>query len=238
MKRSPTSQRGVSLIELLVGFAVALVVLIGAGSAFLAQNASTAANMRADKTNHDLQIVMDIMVSELRRSGYWNGEAVGAPAVNPYQDIFISADGTCVLYSYDFRDAAGTAATPDGLAPVDQERLGFRRTGNDIWMKTSGNVASATDCAVGNWERVTQPGLMNVTNLAFAIRARCVNVDTLVTTNAACTAASGAAGERTVEIRGVQIDLDAQAVEPDGTPGAVKSLTAFARIRNNAMQNY
>lgn len=222
--------RGVSLIELLVGLAVSLVILTGIGAAFIAHSNNVVSNLKADKMNHDFQMVMDIMVNEIRRAGYWNADATGAPAVSPFSSVYIS--GSCLLYSYDADNAAGTNVS-DGLQQ-DGERFGYKLVSNAIWMKKSGDSASATNCSEGSWERVTDPSILSVTQLDFSLSAKCVNANTAVVTNAACTGTSGTAGQRTIEIRGVNIVSQANIIGATDS----KRMTAFARLRNNAMTTY
>lgn len=223
--------QGVSLIELLVGLAVSMVILIGAGSAFIAHNLSVSTNLKGDKLNHDLQIAMDLMISEIRRAGYWNGDISGAPATNPFQNIVLGTN--CVLYSYDARNAAG-ANIPDGQIQ-DSERYGFKLSNGSIWMKTSGNAASASDCTNGSWESLTDSTLVSVTQLNFLLTAKCVNASTGTVTDASCTAGSGTTGQRTIEIRGIKVDLTGNVV---GDTTTRKQANGFARIRNNSITTY
>lgn len=222
--------QGLSLVELLVGLAVSLVILTGAGAAFIAHSNSVSGGLKSDKLNHDIQVTLDIMINELRRAAYWNSEAVGAPTVNPFQNILIS--GSCILYSYDMDDAAG-ANVSDGLQQ-NNERFGYKLDAGAVWMKKSGDLASATDCTAGSWERVTDPAVLNVSQLSFTLSAKCVNASTAVVADAACTGGSGTAGQRTIEIRGVDVDARASVIGDT----AVKQLNAFARLRNNSMVTY
>ncbi len=227
-------QIGLSLVELLVGVAVALIIITGAGASFLAHNLSVSTNLRADKLNHDIQMISDIISNELKRASYWNSSAAGANTTNPNPFRVITVTANCVLYSYDDRNAAGDN-TPDGIIQ-DFERMGFRlnTNNNSIEIKTAGDIASEANCATGTWAAITDPNSISINTLNFALTARCVNANTSVVTNAACTNASGASGERTIEIRGITTAI-AGAVTADGSQ---KRLDSFARIRNNAMVTY
>lgn len=222
--------QGLSLVELLVGLAVALVVLTGAGAAFIAHSNSVAGSLKSDKMNHDMQVTLDIMINELRRAAYWNSEATGAPTSNPFASVYIN--GSCVLYSYDMDNAAGTNVS-DGLQQ-NNERFGYKLNSGAVWMKKSGDAASAVDCSAGDWERVTDPNILSVTQLSFTLSAKCVNANTAVVTDLACTGASGTTGQRTIEIRGISVAAQANVVGDT----AVKKLDAFARLRNNSMISY
>lgn len=226
--------QGLSLVELLVGLAVALVVLTGAGAAFIAHSNSVSGGLKSDKMNHDMQVTLDIMVNELRRAGYWNSEAVGAPATSPFSSIYIN--GSCILYSYDMDNAAGTNIS-DGLQQ-DNERFGYKLDSNAIWMKKSGDAASATNCAAGSWERVTDQSLITVSQLSFTLVAKCVNPSAATTTvtDTACSATTPTptTGQRTVEIRRVDISAVANVIGDVSS----KQLNAVARLRNNSFVTY
>lgn len=221
---------GISLVELLVGLAVSLAILTGVGAAFIAYSNNVVDNLKSEKMNHDIQVVMDIMVNEVRRAGYWNSEAAGAPSTNPFSVVYIN--GNCLLYSYDADNAAGTNVS-DGIQQ-DGERYGYKLQSAAIWMKKNGDAASATDCSQGSWERVTDPSVLSVSQLDFSLVAKCVNADTAVVVNSACTGSSGTAGQRTIEVRGVDIDFRANVI---GATDA-KQMNAFARLRNNSMTTY
>ncbi|NIC41501.1 prepilin-type N-terminal cleavage/methylation domain-containing protein [Aquabacterium sp. A08] len=222
-------QRGISLVELLVGLAVSIFVLAGAGTAFLAHNVSVLNNLRADKLNHDIQVVTDIMVNDLRRAGYWNSSAPGANLAqpNPFRNIFL-VNNNCVLYAYDNRNAANDAV-PDGQVQ-NAERMGFKILNNAIWMKTAGDLASATDCTQGDWTRVTNPDLVTVNNLNLALNARCITLDTNPIGELA-TPCAGVAG-RTVEVRRIDIGVAATLIADNASQ---KQVIGSARVRNNAI---
>ncbi len=234
LNRQNKKQTGLSLVELLVGVAVALIIITGAGASFLAHNLSVSTNLRADKLNHDIQMVSDIISNELKRASYWNSSAAGANTTNPNPFRIITVTANCVLYSYDDRNDAGDN-TPDGIIQ-DFERMGFRlnTNNNSIEIKTTGNAASETNCATGTWAAITDPNLVNISTLSFALTARCINANTSTITNAACTNASGVSGERTIEIRGVTTSIEGS-ITADGSR---KRLDSFSRIRNNAMVTY
>lgn len=233
--------QGLSLVELLVGLAVALIILAGAGAAFIAHIASVSSSLQSDKMNHDIQVAFDIMINDLRRATYWNSETGVAPP-NPFNAIYIN--GSCILYSYDMDNAAGTNIS-DGIQQ-DNERFGYKLNTGAIWMKKSGDAASATDCSTGSWERVTDPAIVNVSSLTFTLDVWCVNPNGLdpvtstppLVTNTTCTAITPTptSGQRTIEIRGISVTARANVIGETDPPE--KRLDAYARLRNNAMVTY
>ncbi len=210
-------QRGLSLIELMVGMIVAMVVIAGAFAAYMGMTISSRDSIRADRLNQDMQTVMDLMVADLRRAGYWNSEASGAPATNPFSTINTATAG-CILYSY---DADGSGAISDN------ERFGFKRTGNAIWSRTSGT--SLTDCSDGTWGVLTDEVVVNVSTLTFVAENRCVNGRTKVE-NADCAALTTAPGDNLSERRSIRITLRAN---PVGDTASTKALAAVTQVRND-----
>jgi prepilin peptidase dependent protein B len=226
-----SKQRGLSLIELMVGLVVSLIVLGGSISAFLLLSRSSGENMRANKLNHDVQLVLDVMAAEIRRIGYWNSEGASAPANNPLTfpnlrdyNIINSAGtvinsnngtvaGTCILFAYD-EDGSGSFASG--------EYGGFKLEGQEIWMRKTGT--SLTDCNIsGEWERVTYSQIIEVTRLEFSNIVRATGVSAPFAEN-----------------RVIRIALEAQAT---GDSSITKRLTDTGtantlvniRIRNNRM---
>lgn len=158
-------QRGVTLVEMLVGLVIALVVMGGAFAAYLAVANSSRTNIRADRINIDVQTILDIMANDIRRAGYWATPGTG----NPFSPIFpTSGTSTCFLYSYDAND--------DGTKDAD-ELFGFRVSNQTVQIRTAGT--SDTDCNDGTWQPLSDPNLMridNATGLVFTITTTPVTV--------------------------------------------------------------
>lgn len=226
MKNS--KQYGYSLIELMVGMVVALIVIGGAITVFLIMSRSSAENIRADKLNHDIQMVLDVMTHEIRRIGYWNSEGASAPANNPLtypsNRDFNIVGGSCILFAYD-KDASGDFS--------DGEYGGFKLVGNEIYMRKAGT--SLTNCSESNaWERITYASLLTVSNLQFTSTSKYTP---------ASTSPPNPPPAPYSESRVITIALEANATgdtsrkafssSPVGT--ATASTAVVVRIRNNRM---
>ncbi len=213
-------QQGFSLIEMMVAMVLALIIMAGAFAGFMAMANSSRDSLRSDRLNHNLQAIMDVMVADLRRAGYWNSEAAVAPATNPFSVIDTATAG-CVLYSYD-RDADGQIGT--------NERFGFKLSNGAVWMRSSGT--SVTNCNDGTWERISDEEGITITALTFTQTVKCVNGTTGAATNSGgCAALSPApaAGDTVVESRHVQIQMQGQVAQDAASR---KQLTGVARVRN------
>src|SRR6185369_13368249 len=112
-----SSQRGFGLIELMVAVAVGFIVIFAGGSVYLTTLSSSNDTTRLTRLNQDMRTILDIMVQDIHRAGQWGG---ATPGVNNNlftsrtsgagTDIFISADNTCILYSYDVNQDVLVAA--------------------------------------------------------------------------------------------------------------------------------
>lgn len=141
-------QRGVSLVELLVGLVIALVIMGGAFAAFIAVSNSSRTNIRADRINVDVQTILDVMANDIRRAGYTGKPQTG----NPFATIApTSGTSSCFLYSYD--------ANGNGIKDAD-EYFGFRQSGTVVQVRTNGS--SDTDCNDGTWQPLSDPNLMQI----------------------------------------------------------------------------
>jgi prepilin-type N-terminal cleavage/methylation domain-containing protein len=118
MNRIPIPARGFSLVELLVGMVAGLVVVAGTVGLVTAVLASNSYTIKTARLNQDLNAMMAIMVSDLRRAGY---NVVNSGTTIPFlyaDDSSLDVTSSCLSYLYE----------NDGL-----RNYAFRRTGNVIF---------------------------------------------------------------------------------------------------------
>jgi type II secretory pathway component PulJ len=156
---------GISLVELMVGIAVGLVVLVGLSSVYVNSVRGGRTTTASNQLNQELRALMDIMVNDLRRTGHWSTAAAGV--ANPFMALTTQPainGGNCILYSY---DATFAGITPG--VPGPEDRFGFRlNTGGVVQAVQPGTLAStATPCANANWEPLTDELSTQVTQLTF-----------------------------------------------------------------------
>lgn len=235
------AQKGISLVELMVGLAVGLLIVAGLIGVYIATLSTSGSMLKSTRLDHDLQAIMSIMTNDIRRAGYWNSEAAGAPSTNPFTntDNINTATAGCILYAYDRGDGAGGA--PDGLVE-DDERYGFKLVNGAVWMRTSGTTSS--DCGNGNWERLSDENVELIDQLTFSQSFKCVNSDTgAATTTASSTGCAAAptgstSGQSLVETRVINIELGGRLVASGGSTDTAivrKSLSGSVRVRNERM---
>ncbi|MEJ6000289.1 PilW family protein [Paucibacter soli] len=171
--RSSTSQRarperGISLVELMIGLAVGLMVTAGAISLFatnVSQSRRVVANARVEQ---DLRNIADLITRDLRRAGYWGNAikgtlAVGAGAAaasNPYASVAPASSATDGQIVYSFSRDADNASDALKDAKSDAEIFGFRRNSED------GTVEMQT--GKDTWKKLNDPNYTTITALSLS----------------------------------------------------------------------
>lgn len=259
-KRQPPlrGQSGITLVEMMVGIVVALIVVWGLSSVYVNATRGGRTTAAQNQLNQDLRAMMDIMVNDIRRAGYWDGATT---ATNPFTaaavDIQIGTGNTCILYSYDAVYAGGTSGTVDAGFDV----FGFRVSNGVVQTLdptgiTTTAVATCTNDAA--WQNLTDERGVNVGTLSFDTGgSQCIaflpatydptDSSTYVqwplpagSTGQACTAAAATAAGRTypgatysyVETRQVNITVAATS-KSAGDTTLTSQLASTALVRNN-----
>lgn len=255
-------QRGMTITSLLVAMAVGLILVAAMLSAFTLSVRSGTDVRRAARLNQDLRVVMERMVSDIRRAGYWGAATSFEWGVteNPFTaattDIAIDeltgedAD-SCIVFSYDFDQ--------DGVVDYDGEGFGFRLNAGEVDVRSSTTGAGAMGCTGGTWEPLTDPDVVTIDGLSFRVLAdrddatspasQCLNTSTgagweslcsdTVWCNASNCVTAGevdytapASGNRLVETRLVEITLSGVLVDDTAVR---KQLREYVKVRNNRM---
>lgn len=210
-------QRGISLIELMVGLVVGLLIVAAAGSSYITTTRSGRDAMNSAKLNTELRGAMDIMIDEIRRAG---ASAAGGQN-NPFMDrnagtrsdLFVSA--TCVEFAFDV-DGNGLLA-----AAAPYEYTGFRVQNGAVAIR-NGGAGVVADCANGSWENLTDPSVVTIVPHSngqnyFVLTYQCLNSITNVADDSPCeaggavfdAAVAGAAVDL-IETRTVTVNMGAQ----------------------------
>ncbi len=151
--------KGFTLIELMIGIAIGIVVLIGAIQFYLNVFRSNFDGVRLQRFEQTVHILAETMVSDLRRAGYeYKDVATGATValIKQSNGRFFSAEnsGTCILFNYSNKD------------PVDnawkQYFYGYQLSGQVVYYFES-NMANGSCASLNGWEALT-----NLTQLSIA----------------------------------------------------------------------
>ena len=171
-KTSPIpNYQGFNLIELIISMSLGVVLVAGILSIFSGSVRSNTESVLSAKMTQELNAVMEIITSDIRRAGYWStaGTLGAAGNANPYGiEMVRPDDGTgnaCILYSYD-PSAAG----------IGFSERGFRHSGNTIEWLGNGNNNNFCDVVDVSWQPITESSMVQITDLDFADASTCWNV--------------------------------------------------------------
>lgn len=189
-------QRGVTLVELLVGLAVGLIVIGGAIAMYVSSVRSSNDTLKSSKLNQQVGALLHVIVNDVRRAGYWGALDMDELDENPFNQPAATAlvvrddmvnnalqpatgQGSCVVYAYDATFVPGNVAGV--IDPTDL--FGFRLNGSVVQMRRTGVVDGAdciggtcNSCTNGTWEDVTDPDLIQITQLTFDLgNSQCLN---------------------------------------------------------------
>jgi prepilin peptidase dependent protein B len=183
-------QAGFTLIELMIGMAVGLFILLGATSLMVGQIGDHRRLMLETRTEQDVRILAELLSQELKRVGSWIEPTLGiwsesnsTPQSNPHADVTISDDGSSVTFSYwhTMRDPAV---------------IGFKRDG-DIIRRMRGTT----------WQPITDQNSLKVTRFHASLRSTRRSMDSLC--SVPCDGAENC--PPAVEIRELIVAVEAEA---------------------------
>lgn len=211
-RRGPAPrQRGLSLVETLIGLAVGLFIVGGAMKLFVANLDAHRRLLVETRVHQDLRASADLIARDLRRAGYWEQAASGvwqadgvSPTLNPHA-LAEAAGG--LAYTYD-KDAG------------DVYSAGFRLSEGRIQLRT----------AAATWQDVTDPAVLRVTRLSIAPALREVSLLSRCAV-AICPAGSTACPPRLL-IRHYDLTLQAQAV---ADAQVQREIRESVRVRNDQL---
>jgi len=207
-------QRGLSLVELMVGIALGLFVVAGAVMVVSTQLGDNRRLLLETQLQQDLRATADIITRELRRSGHTPVPAnavsePGAPAeINPFTAVQLFAGDSEVRFNY-------------WRGPAVAGPYGFRLNGSGVVQSLLGNA----------WQDLTDGNVMNVT--AFTVTPVAPAV-TQIPCPTGCTADPADPGYTacwpTVSMRAYIVDITAQA---RGDAAVQRSVRSQVRMRND-----
>lgn len=181
-------QRGLSVVELLVGVAIGLFLVAGAVGLFVTNMTNSRQLLLEARINQDLRATLDLITRDLRRAGYWGDSLTGTVATvvggvsttgtNPYRAITTGAESIEYTFSRD--------AVEDNAVGAN-ENFGFQRA------VLGGVGVVQMKLGTGNWQTVTDPLSMNVTALTVTPTQTSVDVRSACAV-ACCSDADVAAG--------------------------------------------
>ncbi len=157
LSRVPSGdQRGLTLVEMMVALVIGLIVLGVIVAVFWNTLQSSNANLRMTRVAQELRAVMDLMIQDLRRAGYW---ALAPYATRPDADIEISGGAATLVTDPAFESAftdwylGPGSVTPVGLSIVggDGRAVITGYSGGDSVNVNVVDVFLETELPMGSW---------------------------------------------------------------------------------------
>ena len=213
-------QRGLSMVELMVGVAVGLFVVAGATMVVSNQLGDNRRLMLETQIQQDLRAAADLIARDLRRTGYWGSAESGvwhagatSVSANPYTQLTGVVSGTpasAVQFNY------SRAATEDNTVDAT-DRSGFQLNNGVIQMLIG-----------GAWQALTDGTTLRVTNFQVRLTSRNVAL--------ACfneCPGGGTACLPTQTVRDITVRIEGAAVHD---PSVRRGAESTARLRNDVVQ--
>lgn len=219
-------QRGLSIVELMVGVAIGLFVVAAAAMVVTTQLGDNRRLLLETQLQQDLRATADIITRELRRAGYWKEPLAGisiagaAPsASNPYSGITNTAGGPEMAASAVASTVLLSYSSPVGAENnvVDSaEQLGFRLDNGVVQTQLGG----------GNWQALTDANTMTITAFTMSMN---IQSNTL----SCAKACAGLANcPPTQQVRAITLDITGQATHDTAVQ---RSLRSTVRLRNDVV---
>ena len=214
------AERGLSLVELLVGVAIALFIA-AAGSTLLAGNLRESRNLLLEaRLMQDLRTATDVISRDLRRAGFWGAATQGVwsadstgIAANPYEAV---APGSAASDAVSFRYSRDS--TENNLVDTN-EQFGFRLRNRVIEMQLG----------AGNWQALTDAGTLDITE--FSVTPTVQEIDLRGYCTQACPTGSTTCPPRQ-QVRSLALVVTGRSTTDTSV---VRSLRGNVRLRNDAV---
>jgi prepilin peptidase dependent protein B len=215
-------QRGVSLIEMMVGTAVGLFIVAGGISLYVSNLTNSRRMLVETAVNQELRAAADLVSRDLRRAGYWGNAIQGTVAIgtsslttaNPYNAVTDSATEV----TYQFSRDADAAPLTDLNTQAANEQFGFRLSDESVEMQTSN----------GTWVAITRPDVVRVTTFTVTSTATGINLGTLCSPQKAI----GSPRYPTTTVRSYNIQLVGQSASDANVQ---RRLDSTVRLRNDQL---
>ena len=215
--RLSVRQRGISMVELLVGLAVGLFIA-AAGVTLMAGNLRENRSLALEsRVMQELRTASDIITRDLRRAGYWAGSlaavqpaAATAVPANPY--LVVRATTTPEhSVSFGFSRDATENNTLDS-----NEQFGFRLRGGVVQMQLGS----------GNWQALTDPNTVLVSE--FSVTPRVEEIDLSAQCSVPCLLTDPTCPRQ--QVRSLAVSLAARST---ADANVKRNLRSSVRLRND-----
>ncbi len=178
------AQRGLGMVELMVGITIGLIIVAAASVMMVGQINEHRRLTLETQAQQDLRVASDLMLRELRRAGFWAAPELQvwapdqpAPAPNPYADgsgCKVETKPSQIVYAFSRADYGkpGANSTPQGPAADAKEYFGFRWRDNKI-------LDFMLGCTNGkpNWQPLTDESALEVREFSVTPVVQAIPLD-------------------------------------------------------------
>jgi type IV pilus assembly protein PilW len=216
---------GLSIVELLVGIAVGLFVLAGATWVATNQVSDNRRLLLETQIQQDMRTAMDIIVRDIKRSGYsFKADqlpSVGAPALAlGYSPAGALSATNALLYTYSAEANSGDNGTANPADPADADDFkGFKLESGVI------KVQLGKD----NWQPLTDGDVVTVTQFSANPVEVKAWLPTATCSTTPCPSTTGCGNARVVT-RVIELAMEGKAKHDDRI---VRKLETKVRVRND-----
>jgi type II secretory pathway pseudopilin PulG len=219
------TQSGLSIVELLIGIAVGLFVLAGATMVASNQIADNKRLLLETQVQQDMRTAMDVIVRDVRRSGFsYHADVlqpIGAPLATPigYQPAGVMDAANPLLYTYSNLATPADNKTADAAVAADgPDFKGFRLQDEVIQVQLGLN----------NFQALTDTGVVRITRFDTREIEDPVALPTCATPGA-CPGLTGCGAPRIVT-RYIELEMEGEARHDQRVK---RRLVARVRVRND-----
>jgi len=168
LKPRQRKQRGFTLVEILIALLLGSLLLTMIVQLYSTNVAGQIQVLKTARVRMDLQSVMRVIESDLRRAGYGGNDFLVGEKHNKVIDIFNNGAQQCIVYAYN--DDKGTTFNTSYVMGI---RYSTKTQSIQFGRKVS---TQAKACfTTGFWTNLTDPHFMQVVKVAFSERAQVVD---------------------------------------------------------------
>jgi len=214
-------QNGFSLIELMMSMTVGLLLTSGVITMFTGSLKNTNEFVLLTKLDQDLQGVMDLIASEIRRTGY-DGDSIDGDDTN--FGVENNSTSNCLLYSYDDKSSGMLGMKDTG------DYYGIRHSNNQVFFGKY-----TIDCTSGYWNPINDVNTVQITDLTFTYNDLCLNL----VDNSDCTvitSSSPSSGDKLLWKKQIQISITGNYTNDSNNYS--RTITNTVRLYNDVLQTY
>lgn len=155
-----TKKKGFSLVEIMLSLLLGSVLIAMVIGLYVTGVSSAAKSLKYSRLRTDLQSMMSIMETDIRRAGYGGDDYLVGSGGTKTVDSQNSGTSKCIVYSYNHNSAA---------IITDTNRMGFRFSAAKHEIQFGNAVDPlATNCySEGHWTALSDKNFIKITDLTF-----------------------------------------------------------------------